>query len=145
MGVGQHEIYWHRLLAALPDAGGGQPALVEGAPLGYLTAYRATHPDLAHPVELWPRLLARPAHRAAIELPHARTPPPKAPGAAIVDYRRAVNNARKLLEAWQLLGGAPLPESFARALVRLREEETLAAWLERLATAAGDGKGGAAR
>jgi hypothetical protein len=140
MRVGEHEIYWHRLLAALPDAGGGQPALVEGAPLGYLTAYRADHPDLAHPVELWPRLLARPAHRAAIELPHPRTPPPKAPGAAIVDYRRAVNNARKLLDAWQLLGGAPLPESFARALVRLRKDETLAAWLDRLAAAAGDGK-----
>jgi hypothetical protein len=140
MRVGEHEIYWHRLLAALPDAGGGQPALVEGAPLGYLTAYRADHPDLAHPVELWPRLLARPAHRAAIELPHPRTPPPKPPGAAIVDYRRAVNNARKLLDAWQLLGGAPLPESFARALVRLRKDETLAAWLDRLAAAAGDGK-----
>jgi peptidase M28-like protein len=140
MRVGEHEIYWHRLLAALPDAGGGQPALVEGAPLGYLTAYRATHPDLARPVELWPRLLARPAHRAAIELPHARTPPPQPPGAAIVDYRRAVNNARQLLDAWQLLGGAQLPESFARALVRLRKDETLAAWLDRLAAAAGEGK-----
>src|SRR5579864_3666225 len=105
MRVGEHEVYWHRLLAALPDAGGGQPALVDGAPLGYLTAYRAAHPDLAHPVELWPRLLARPAHRAALALPHpATTTPGKPPGAAFVDYRRAVNNARKLLDAWQLLG-----------------------------------------
>jgi len=143
MRVGEHEIYWHRLLAALPDAGGGQPALVEGAPLGYLTAYRASQPDLAHPVELWPRLLARPAHRAAIDLAHPATPPSKPPGAAIVDVRRAVDNARKLLDAWQLLGDAPLPESFARALVRLRKDETLAAWLDRLAAApagAGDGR-----
>lgn len=141
MRVGEHEVYWHRLLAALPDAGGGaQPVLVEGAPLGYLTAYRASQPDLAHPVELWPRLLARPAHRAAVDLRHPATRPQKPPGAAIVDYGRAVNNARKLLDAWQLLGGAPLPESFARALVRLRKDETLAAWLDRLAAAAGDGR-----
>jgi len=193
MRVGEHEVYWHRLLAALPDAGGGKPALVAGAPLGYLTAYRADHPDLARPVELWPRLLARPAHLAAIEeLRHARTPatgggeeesargeatgaggrtkkaggtknagsgrPGSArggraesaggasangadgrPGAEIAAYRRAVNNTRKLLDAWQLLGGAPLPESFARALVRLRKDETLAAWLDTLAAASGNG------
>ena len=140
MRVGEHEVYWHRLLAALPGAGGGQPEMVEGAPLGYLTAYRADHPDLARPVELWPRLLARPAHRAAIELQHPRTPDARTPrGAEIVDRWRAVANARKLLDAWQLLGGAPLPESFARALVRLRQDETLAAWLDRLAAAAGNG------
>src|SRR5205807_7108484 len=52
----------------------------------------------------------------------------------------AVTNARQLLDAWQLLGGAPLPESFARALVRLRKDETLAAWLDRLAAAAGNGR-----
>jgi hypothetical protein len=143
MRVGEHEVYWHRLVAARPDAG-GKAALVAGAPLGYLTAYRADHPDLARPVELWPRLLARPAHRAAIEeLRHdganganGRMAPQ---GAEIAAYRRAVNNARKLLDAWQLLGGAPLPESFARALVRLRKDETLAAWLDTLAAAGGNG------
>jgi Peptidase family M28 len=139
MRVGEHEVYWHRLLAALPDAAGGQPSLVEGAPLGYLTAYRAAHPDLARPVELWPRLLARPAHRAAIEEAAEAAEAAGSGRTAAGDSRRAVNNARKLLDAWQLLGGAPLPESFARALVRLRKDETLAAWLDRLATAAGNG------
>ncbi len=105
MRVGEHEVYWHRLLAAVPGAASGparasgpaahpadpadpadptDPAgaaknpqlpdipakpvaavMVEGAPLGYLTAYAADRPDLAHPVELWPRLLDRPGHRAA--------------------------------------------------------------------------------
>src|SRR5262249_27503986 len=69
MRVGDHEVYWHRLLAAWPGGGGGRAEMVAGAPLGVLTAYRADHPDLAHPVELWPRLLERPAHRAAIEEP----------------------------------------------------------------------------
>jgi hypothetical protein len=153
MRVGEHEIYWHRPLAAFASAragiggsGGGEAVMVPGAPLGYLTAYRAAHADLAAPIELWPRLLDRPAHRAAIEELHRTEPQgdgggetqgsgraaPGAKGAEISEYRRAVNNARKLLDAWQLLGGAPLPESFARALVRLRKDATLAAWLERL-------------
>jgi hypothetical protein len=156
MRVGNHEVYWHRLLAAFAGAGGGEPVMVEGAPLGYLTAYHAAHPDLANPIELWPRLLARPAHRAAIEelrriesrddgagtssgATHGGGSGEKeakgakgAKGAEIADYRRAVSNARKLLDAWQLLGGAPLPESFARALVRLRKDATLAGWLEKV-------------
>src|ERR1700687_4851999 len=140
MRGGEHEVSGHPLLAAHPDAG-GKPALVPGAPLGYLTAYRADHPDLVRPVEIWPRLLARPAHRAAIEEPrHARTPATGAgeeesatgagggtktagagpTGAEIAAYRRAVNNARKLLDAWQLLGSTLLPGSFARAVGRAR-------------------------
>jgi hypothetical protein len=142
MRVGDHQVYWHRLLAAMPDAGGSRAAMIEGAPLGYLTAYAAEHPDLARPVELWPRLLDRPAHRAAIEDPRGgaeaaaaaggnRTGRGRAAaGAAAAAYHRAVNNARKLLVAWELLGGEPLPESFARALVRLRQDETLAEWLQ---------------
>jgi len=31
------------------------------APLGYLTAYHPQQPDLAHPIELWPRLQRRDA------------------------------------------------------------------------------------
>jgi Peptidase family M28 len=127
MRVGGHEVYWHRPLAACLDPASGRPALVEGAPLGYLTAYSVERPDLERPVELWPRLLDRPAHRAAIEEPRRGEP-----GAAALAYRRAVNNARKLLEAWQLLGSAPLPPSFARALLRLPKAETLAAWLTSL-------------
>jgi hypothetical protein len=150
MRVGEHEVYWHRLLAACLDAGSGQPAMVEGAPLGYLTAYRAEHPDLAHPVELWPRLLDRPAHRAVIEElrdGHSAREGGGEAGAEVAHYRRSVDNARKLLDAWQLLGGAPLPPSFARALLRAPKSETLAAWLAALAPGetAAHGGGGASR
>ena len=178
MRVGDHEVYWHRLLAALPGAG-GQAEMIPGAPLGVLTAYHAEHPDLSHPVELWPRLLARPAHRAAIEDPRGGTfaaaPADAAAagaaaeaeadaaaadaaglegpsggkrrgggarGAKAAAYRRTVNNARKLLDAWQLLGGRPLPESFARALVRLAKDETLAAWLDAVEQAGRSAPGG---
>ncbi|HYL04624.1 MAG TPA: M28 family peptidase [Thermoanaerobaculia bacterium] len=163
MRVADHEVYWHRPLAAFApgpagvSGGGGEAVMVPGAPLGYFTAYRTAHPDLAEPIELWPRLLDRPAHRAAIE--ELRRVEPQgageaqggrdaraAKGAEISDYRRALNNARKLLDAWQLLGGAPLPESFARALVRLRKDATLAAWLERIEqTATASAAGGAPR
>jgi hypothetical protein len=169
MRAGDHEVYWHRPLAALPAAAGGHPRkaataeIIAGAPLGYLTAYAAGGPDLAHPVELWPRMLARPAHRTAIdELRGGRFSGAAGPrdtaaehGAAVTaaaaaarlspadyaGYRRTVNNARKLLEAWDLLGHAPLPASFARALLRLPKGETLERWLAALAeVAAGLGR-----
>jgi len=157
MRVGDHEVYWHRPLAAFAGSG-GRPALVAGAPLGYLTAYRADRPDLEHPVELWPRQLDRPAHRAAIAEPRGgreraasgaaaaaagSAPPPGATGAEAAAYQREVGNARRLLDAWQLLGGSPLPESFAQALVRRRQDQTLAAWLDAIA-AAGSGEPAAA-
>jgi len=165
MRVGEHEVYWHRPLAAFAPApgqagiggSGGEAVLVPGAPLGYLTAYRPADPDLAAPVELWPRLLERPAHRAAIE--ELRRVEPQGAGgdgepgsakrgekgAEVSDYRRALLNARKLLDAWQLLGGAPLPESFARSLVRLRKDATLAAWLQRIEEAGSEAPAGGGR
>src|SRR5262249_16077333 len=54
MRVGLHEVYWHRPLVAFRGEN-GRPALFMGAPLGYLTAYRAAKPDLSRPLELWPR------------------------------------------------------------------------------------------
>jgi hypothetical protein len=132
MQVGYHQVYWHRPLAAVAGAGGGAATLIEGAPLGFLTAYDAEHPDLSRPVELWPRLLDRPAHRAALQelrrevatatagLRSDAARARAAAGAAAAAWHRAVLNARKLLDACQLLGGEPLPESFAGALVRLR-------------------------
>jgi hypothetical protein len=128
--------------------------IIPGGPLGYLTAYDKATPDLAHPVELWPRLLSRPAHRAAIDElrggrfsgaagPRENTAEPGAGVTAAAaaarlspadyaGYRRTVNNARKTLEAWDLLGRAPLAASFARALLRLPKGETLERWLAAL-------------
>jgi Peptidase family M28 len=144
MRVGEHEVFWHRLLAAHPVAGESRAALLEDAPLGYLTASPVAATGLAPHIELWPRLLARPAHLAALVGLHgghftgaaAGRGKPSAAGPEIAGYRRTVNNCRKLLDAWQLLGGTPLPPSFARALLRLPKGETLDAWLEALASVA---------
>jgi hypothetical protein len=127
MRVGQHEIYWHRPLVAYLTKN-SKPQVLGNGPLGYLTAYNAERPNPARAVELWPRLLARPAHVAAVEAFWA-TP-------EHYEHRIARNNARKLLCAWELRGGQPLPRSFARALLKLPHEETLDNWLDRLEGAA---------
>ena len=59
MRVGRHEVFWHRPLVAYRTAT-GEPAILPDAPPGYLTAYDTDHPNLAHPVELWPRFRRAP-------------------------------------------------------------------------------------
>jgi hypothetical protein len=124
MRVGQYEIYWHRPLVAYLTPKTSEPQLLADAPLGYLTAYDADRPNPAGAVELWPRLLARASHVAAVEAFWA-TPEHH-------EHRISRNNARKLLDAWELRGQRPLPPSFARALLNLPHQETLADWLNRL-------------
>ena len=127
MRVGQYELYWHRPLVAYL-AKNSTPQVLTDGPLGYLTAYHADRPNPARAVELWPRLLTRPAHAAAVEAFWA-TPEHH-------EHRIARNNARKLLDAWELRGEQPLPRSFARALLKLPCEETLDTWLDHLEGAA---------
>ncbi len=57
MRVGRHEVYWHRPLAACWSDEVAEPRVLDGAPLGYLTAYEADRPLSERPLELWPRLL----------------------------------------------------------------------------------------
>jgi hypothetical protein len=131
MRVGRHEVYWHRPLAAYL-AQTGQPVLLPDAPLGYLTAYRAERPDLARPIELWPRLLRREPHVEAIRLfeaHHCRHP-----------YDTTIN-IRKLLDSKRLLG-KPLPRSLARSLLSIPKHTTLESWLEDLPGQAADPAGG---
>jgi hypothetical protein len=126
MRVGPHEVYWHRPVAAF--AGGsprdlpGGPLILLNAPGGYLTAYDARRPNLARPIELWPRWLDRPEHLAAVELfAHEHRP------------RRGVTaaNVRALFEWHELLGGQ-LPPSLARALLEAPHRVGLEAWLASL-------------
>jgi hypothetical protein len=125
MRVGAYEVYWHRpLVACIPEGGTPQGiAHASGASLGYLTAYADPATDLTRPVELWPRLLARPAHQEAVELLRATDGE---------GHPWTVVNARKLLDAWELLGRQPLPADFARALLTLPGKEPLADWLDAL-------------
>jgi hypothetical protein len=128
MRVGCCEIYWHRPLVAYRCPKTSQPEVVFDAPLGYLSAYLPQRPDIDKPVELWPRLLAREPYISAfrnfsaLENHH--------------QHRITIQNIRKLLNAWELLGEACLPRSFARALLTAPKEETLEDWLGHLETSA---------
>ncbi len=106
--------------------------MLPDAPLGYLTAYHLKEKRrsragcaavLEHPVELWPRMLRREPHLAAIELfdpKHNHHP-----------YLTTLN-VRKLLDTRRLMDGRPLPRSFCRSMLTLPQHETLDSWLENL-------------
>jgi Peptidase family M28 len=129
MRVGRHEVYWHRPLVAYSHSQTGEVEVLPDAPLGYLTAYDSEQPvgaDLAHPIELWPRLRRREPHLAAVELfQHAQQSHHNHP------YQTCVN-VRKLLDSRQLLGDRALPRSFARQLLTAAKAETLDGWLATL-------------
>ena len=69
MRVEQHEVYWQRPLVGYMAAN-GEPQFLSDAPLGYMTAYKFDKPNLAKPIELWPRLLSREPHVKAVSLFH---------------------------------------------------------------------------
>ena len=118
MHVGRHELCWHRPLVAYLDPRTNRPALIDSAPLGYLTAYGERQT-----VELWPRLLRREAHVANVEL--FRELDEKPP-------RRTMTNVYKLLEAFERSCRDPLPRSVARQLLTVPKRRTLEGWLRGL-------------
>jgi hypothetical protein len=122
MRFGRHEVYWHRPLAAYLSAETEHGAVLPLAPLGYLTAYDADDPNLAKPVELWPRLLDREGYGDAVSLFDAKH-----------DHHplQTALNVRKLLDARHMLGGT-LPASMARRILSCPKDESLDAWLDGL-------------
>jgi hypothetical protein len=144
MRVGPWELYWQRPVAAFagahaddmhPGSSCLQPTGIPHAPLGYLTAYKADKPDLKNPVELWPRLLVRSGHTAAVELfAHEEHP------------RRwlTTSNVRALLQWRDLLDPEPLPASLARALLAAPHQQTFDDWLASLPGKASDPAAGKA-
>lgn len=129
MRVGRHEVYWHRPLVAYFDPASDEPAVLPDAPLGSLTAYEFERPRLDRPIELWPRMLARPLHETTLRIftvNHEHR------------YRQTMFNVRKLLETWEMLGEKPLPACFARLLITAPKHETLEQWLQALPTHATD-------
>jgi hypothetical protein len=126
MRVGRHELYWHRPLVAYLDRHTNRPALIDSAPAGYLTAYRAgptSEVSKTSEVELWPRILRREAHVANVELfQHLEERPPL----------RTMINVYKLLDAWERGGREPLPSALARQLLTTNRRRTLEGWLRGL-------------
>ena len=122
MRVELHEVYWQRPLVAYFSRSSDQPTVLADAPLGYLTAYKAQRPNLDRPVELWPRLLNRPAHETNVQVFDANGDP---------HCHRTAINVRKLLDTRQITG-SPLEPSFARGLLTLSKHESLEGWLDSL-------------
>lgn len=124
MRVGKHEIYWHRPLVAYWSAAKDSVEVLTDALLGFLTAYQADCPDPAAPVvRLWPRLLRRETHLAALEnFDHLNE----------FYARQTPLNILNLLDSSALWDEQPLPKSFARSLLRLAEHETLDMWMASL-------------
>jgi hypothetical protein len=131
MQVGRHEVYWHRPLVACLKAKSSTVEVLSPAPLGYLTAYSGDRPNLARPIELWPRLLARREHLAALN----------GFSAAPEHHERhvAIDNARKVLDAaqlWAMSVPRRLPAGFARAMLKIPKQETLNDWIEHVEASA---------
>jgi len=121
MYVGSYQIYWHRPLVAYLSPDTEKPAVLPDVLRGYVTAYDEKHPDLARPIELWPRLYDRSTPLAVIELFKDKT-----------HEHKTITRALNLLAAQELLGKGKLPRSFARQILMLPENKTLDEWLESL-------------
>ena len=117
--VGRYEVYWHRPVCAYLSAA-GEICLLPDAPLGVLTAYEKSSPDLHAPVELWPRLQKRPLYSllAGIKNPHDH-----------YLHQTPLTLLSSILDAWHALGEQPLRASFARQLLRISKELSLDEWL----------------
>src|ERR1017187_1711993 len=128
MRAGTRELFWHLPLLARIRPGSDQPEIHEDAlRFGSVTAEAAAPAD-ARSVVLAANLLDRPGHREAANL--------FAPEPGQLRYTTA-HNLRKLLEFREYLA-APLPASFARALLRIAKDTTLDAWLAGLPQLASD-------
>ncbi len=120
--VGQYEIYWHRLVVPYLSKAGAVE-LHPDPPMGYLTAYLKGSRKVENPIELWPLIQNRPAYRSALvdfHNPHDHY------------LNQTPLNLVSLLDAWNLLGGQPLPDSFVRHLLRISKEESLDGWISTL-------------
>ena len=125
MRVGRYEVYWQRPLAAFWNEAAQAVEMISSPPLGYLTAYDPAQPDLAHPVELWPRVLQREPWLWALRNFRHLGPQEKY-------ANQTALNILRLLDTWRRFGQAPLPRSLARQVLRLSERDPLETWLESL-------------
>ena len=93
--VGRHEIYWHRPLVAYLDHVQSKPAVLPDAPLGYLTAYRASNRTWLGPSSCGRGCctVSRTWKRCDL-FQHAHDQ----------HYRQTALNVRLLLDTWHLRG-----------------------------------------
>jgi hypothetical protein len=121
MRVGRYEVYWQRPLAAYWSQEEDQAKLLDVRLPGYFTAYQYEQPDLSDPVELYPRLLERPAYLSALR--HVDT------GHDHFRHQTALN-ILTILDMSQLWHEPRLPRSLARQMLRMARDERLREWLD---------------
>jgi hypothetical protein len=124
MRVGKYELIWHLPLVAFFDPDTRKPRLLDDGPLGYMTANDVHSPKPGAAVTLWPELRRRPEYVATLrgyEEAYGHR-----------DHQIALN-AHKLMEVWDFLGRRELPWEFARHIVHMPKEQSLAQWLDQLA------------
>jgi len=120
MRVGKYEVYWHRPLAAYWSREADQVTMLGANLPGYLTAYDYEQPDLARPIELYPRIEERPAYLSALR--HI--------DAARDHYRHQTSlNVLTILDMSERWHEQRLPRSFARQMLRLAKDERIRGWL----------------
>jgi len=135
MQVGRYAIYWQRPLVAFRSLQTGAAEVLDDAPLGYFTAYPADKPDLQRPIELWPRLLQRPAYLSALRN--------FTPSHEHFAHQTALD-ILSLLDQFESCNKQPLPRSLAHQLLRISKHETLEQWLDALTAHANDPAAGQA-
>ena len=92
-------------------------------------SHQLANPRLGKPIEMWPRLLQREEHLAAVELfdkDHDARP-----------FQTAWN-VRKLLDVRPFFAPQPTPRAFARQLLTVPKQETVDGWLHALPQRAKD-------
>lgn len=119
--IESHQIYWHRPLVAYLPPNEEKPVVLPDALSGYFTAYDADDPQLDHPIELWPCIYKRSIAQTVIKLFKDKT-----------HEHKTIIRVLNLLAARENLSKEKLPYSFARQILMLPENKTLAGWLESL-------------
>ena len=120
MRVGLHEVYWQRPLVAYWSQESEQVKMLDTDLPGYFTAYPYARPDLAHPLELFPRFRREAVYIDALEHvdeSHDRY------------QHQTPLNILTLLDMAARWPTHRLPHSFARQMLRVAKEESFEAWL----------------
>ena len=121
MRVGRHEVYWQRPLVGYWSPEQQQIKVLDESFPGYLTAYDYAKPDLAQPLELFPRLRRESVYLDAlqrIDESHDH-------------YRhQTVFNILTVLDMAERWSDRRLPRSFARQMLRIAKEESMETWLQ---------------
>jgi hypothetical protein len=119
--IESHQIYWHRPVVAYLPPNEEKPVVLPDALKGYFTAYDAEHPDLDHPIEIWPSIYKRSIPQTVIELFKDKT-----------HEHKTITRVLNLLVARENIGKEKLPYSFAKQILMLPENKTLDDWLKSL-------------